>query len=98
VEWRSPNYTNVYATIMLPQHTDAKMEEKELGLSVWECNSDQSPIRKTDLAGIEARIGSTIVQFNEASLAIFRLRDLRTSRDSLLWVGSDTQPWELVVK
>jgi len=98
LKWRSPNDASIYATIDLPRRSDSKIEEEKLVLSVWVNNSDQSKIRKNDLSGNAARIGSSIVAFNQSSVAIFYLRDLRTSLDGLLWIGSDSRPWELVIE
>jgi len=98
LKWRSPNDASIYATIDLPRHSDSKIEEEKLVLSVWVNNSDQSKIRMNDLSGNAARIGSSIVAFNQSSVAIFYLRDLRTSLDGLLWIGSDSRPWELVIE
>ena len=98
LQWRSRSSPDTFARLNVPKRTDASIEEEELALSIWASNPEQATLRKKDLQGMTARIGSRTAEFDQTSYAVFRLRDLRTSLDGLLWISFDSQPWELVIE
>ena len=93
LKWISPLNPESYATLKIPQQSNDDLEGKVLLLSVYSAN-----IRKKDMQGVSARIGSHVRPFDADGFASFQLCDLRTSVDGSLWIGTDSQPWTLVIE